>query len=75
MNFETLRTWAEINLDSLKNNFEQIRSMVPAKTQIMAVIKADGYGHGAVQTAKTLEQHTDFFAVAMLDEGLSLIHI
>ncbi len=67
------RTWAEINLDQLKHNLQVIRQAAGVQTKIMAVIKADGYGHGAVELAKTYEKNgVEWFAVSNLDEALQL---
>ena len=48
------RSCVEIDLDALKANFEQIRKATTPGTGILAVVKADAYGHGALETAKTL---------------------
>lgn len=67
------RTWAEINLDAICRNLEEIRRITGPEAGIMAVIKADGYGHGAVELAKTYETAgVDWFAVSNLDEALQL---
>ena len=67
------RTWAEINLDNLKFNFKNIREKTSKNAKIMAIIKADGYGHGAVQLAKVLRKEgADRFGVALCDEGIQL---
>ena len=67
------RTWAEINLDALRHNIEAIRSAIPPKTGIIAVVKADAYGHGDGYIASELEQlGIRFFAVSNLEEALSL---
>ena len=50
------RTWAEINLDALKQNYQAIRDTVRPETEICWVVKADAYGHGAVFVARTLER-------------------
>lgn len=64
--------YAEINLDNIKHNILEIKKLVKDKT-IIAVIKADGYGHGAVEVAKVLkEEGIDFFAVAMISEAQEL---
>ncbi|HJV16625.1 MAG TPA: alanine racemase [Bacillales bacterium] len=66
-------TWAEISLDDIKSNFLQFRQHVKQPTKIMAVVKADGYGHGAVEIAKTTNQMgADYLAVALLDEAITL---
>jgi len=54
MNFE--RVHAEINLDNLLFNVREIKKVIPEDSKIMAVIKADAYGNGAVETAQTLEK-------------------
>ena len=48
------RVYASVNLDNIRYNIRQIREYIPKKTKIMAVIKADGYGHGAVRIAQEL---------------------
>ena len=47
------RTWAEIDLDHLTHNFEVIRRRVGDKVKLLGVVKADGYGHGAVEIASS----------------------
>ena len=67
------RTWAEIRLDNLIYNFKNIRQKTDKKAKIMAIIKADGYGHGAVQIARALKKEgADCFGVALCDEGIQL---
>lgn len=66
-------TWAEINLDAISANVRSLRSHLPGKTEIMAVVKADGYGHGAYQAAVTaLNAGATWLGVALLDEALEL---
>ena len=48
------RSCVEIDLDALKHNFEQIKKVTAPGAGILAVVKADAYGHGALETAKTL---------------------
>ena len=62
--------YATLDLIAAAHNLRQIRSVVPA-AKVMAVIKANAYGHGAVRIAKALAE-ADAFAVARLDEGLVL---
>ena len=73
---KTSRSWAEINLNNLEFNFTQIRQRVKAimpEAKVLGVVKADAYGHGAVQAARTLERAgADFFAVATALEGVEL---
>lgn len=67
------RTWAEINLDALAFNMRNIRKITNKDAMIMAVIKADAYGHGVTECAKTLlENGADRFAVATLNEAMEL---
>lgn len=73
MHYQNNRTWAEIDLDSLRHNFQVIQQHVAPGTKILAVIKADAYGHGAVPLAKLYTQMgADYFAVATLDEAIQL---
>jgi alanine racemase len=66
-------TWAEIHLDNLAFNFQSIKSFVGKDLKYLAVIKADAYGHCAVECAKYLEQAgIDWFGVALPEEGVEL---
>ncbi|ERI11730.1 alanine racemase [Aneurinibacillus aneurinilyticus] len=65
--------WAEINLDAIGKNIQTFRKHIPAETKIMAVVKADGYGHGAYRVAqKALSEGAEWLGVALLDEALEL---
>jgi len=67
------RTWAEIDIDHLAHNFEVIRRHVGGKATLLGVVKADGYGHGAVTIAKRLEQlGAGYLAVSNIDECAEL---
>ncbi|TKI57632.1 alanine racemase [Brevibacillus antibioticus] len=66
-------TWVEVDLDAIRANLETFKRHLPEKTGIMAVVKADGYGHGAVHVGKeALASGADSLAVALLDEALIL---
>lgn len=66
-------TWAEINLDAVDANIKQIKQSLSKKTEIMAVVKADAYGHGAIEIAKqALKSGATALAVALLEEAISL---
>lgn len=66
-------TWAEINLKNLAFNFNSVKEFIGEKISFMAVVKADGYGHGAVCCAKKLEEAgIDWFGVALPEEGFEL---
>lgn len=67
------RAWAEIDLNAIENNIREIRRHVGSSVKIMGVVKADGYGHGYLETAKTLLGNgADCLAVAVLDEAIQL---
>lgn len=66
-------TWAEIDLGAIEHNIEQVKQILPSHCDIIAVVKADGYGHGAVQVAqKALMSGATFLAVALLEEAMIL---
>ena len=67
------RTWAEVDLDAIAHNIREIRKITNPNAQIMAVVKADAYGHGFLEVTKTLlENGADRLAVAVLQEGKQL---
>src|SRR6185295_12703161 len=66
-------TWAEIDLDALAANFHIVKNRVGADVKVMAVVKANAYGHGAVECARRLESEgADWFGVALPEEGIEL---
>ena len=66
-------TWVEIDLDAIANNVRILRDVVGPTVQIMAVLKADGYGHGAVKIARTaLNNGVQWLGVACVGEALLL---
>ncbi len=66
-------TWAEINLDNLAHNFRVMKQAVGADVAIMPAVKADAYGHGAVECARALEREgAEWFGVALPEEGVEL---
>ncbi|OGO78486.1 MAG: alanine racemase [Clostridiales bacterium GWB2_37_7] len=65
--------YAEINLDHLAHNIREVKRLAGKESQVMAVIKADGYGHGSAKIAQTLlDNGADRLAVAVLDEAIEL---
>lgn len=69
------RAWAEIDLAAIRQNFTAVKAHADAhKCRVAAVVKANGYGHGAVRVAEELENRcgADFFAVATLPEAMEL---
>ena len=69
---ENTRIYAEINLENIRKNIQSVREIVTPNVKIMAVIKADGYGHGAIQCADATRNFADAYAVATIDEALEL---
>jgi alanine racemase len=66
-------TWAEIDLNNLASNFNVIRNRVGDVARVMAVVKANAYGHGAVQCARRLvKEGAEWFGVALPEEGIEL---
>ena len=66
------RVYATVNLDAVASNMKSMRENLPASTLIMGSVKADGYGHGSVPIAKTIEPYVFGYAVATIDEGIIL---
>ena len=65
--------WAEIDLDAIAHNVRELRRITRPTARLMAVVKADGYGHGAEAVARTaLANGADMLAVARIDEGVHL---
>lgn len=66
-------TWAEINLDNLTHNFRAVKTAVGAGVSVLAAVKSDAYGHGAIECARSLEKAgAEWFGVALPEEGLVL---
>ncbi len=66
-------TWAVVSLDALKQNYLTIRNHLGAGARLMAVVKANAYGHGAVECARALESvGAEWFGVALIEEGIEL---
>ena len=68
MNYDN--TYVEIDLDAISANFDAIASK--AGINVMAVIKADAYGHGAIPVARLLEEKSSFFGVSSVAEAMEL---
>lgn len=69
----TKRTWAEVSLDNIAHNYKVIRNNISNNAMMCCVIKADAYGHGAVQLAKLYEElGADWFSVSNIEEALEL---
>ena len=75
INYKNMKrdAWVEINLDSIEHNVLEIKKILPAKTKLLSVIKADAYGCGSIEIAPTLlASGVDIFGVASIDEGMQL---
>ena len=67
------RSWAEIRLGAIQHNYRAVRARLADGCRMMAVVKADGYGHGDVQTATVLQQAgVEWFGVSNLEEAIHL---
>ena len=70
---ESEKVNAEVNLGAIENNYRIFRDMIGTKCRLMSVVKADAYGHGAVEVARRVAKcGCDAFAVATVDEGIIL---
>lgn len=69
----THRAWVEVDLGAIRRNVQAIRRLLRPSNQLMSVVKADGYGHGAVMVARTaLSAGASWLAVATIEEGVQL---
>ncbi len=66
------RTYASIHLHAIKRNIDAVRQTLQAHVKLMAVIKANGYGHGAVAVGHALQDAVDYFGVATIEEAIEL---
>lgn len=73
MEYKLNRAWAEVNLDHIAHNVHEIQRITNEKAEIMGIVKADAYGHGVMEVAKTLLANgVTRLAVSMLDEAIQL---
>ncbi len=70
MNFE--RVYAKIDLNAIGKNVAGVRERIPSHSMIMAVIKADAYGHGAIAVSEYLDDKVDWYGVSNVYEGIEL---
>lgn len=66
------RTYASIDLHAIRHNISEVRKHIRKETKIMAVVKANAYGHGAVPVARALEDLVDAYGVAIIEEAIEL---
>jgi alanine racemase len=65
--------WVEINLAAITHNLQEVRRLVGPNVDIMAVVKAEAYGHGAIPVAKAaIAAGASWLGVAMPEEGITL---
>ena len=67
------RAWVEVDLSAIKHNVHQLKSLLTAPTELMAIVKADAYGHGAIDVSQTvIEAGATWLGVATIPEGIQL---
>lgn len=66
------RVWAEVDLDAIRANIITMKNCVPNGKKLLAVIKANAYGHGAIELARELDDLADYYGVACIDEAIEL---
>ncbi|MEI9812828.1 MAG: alanine racemase [Acidobacteriota bacterium] len=68
-----MRSWLEVSLGRIRGNFRAVRELVGPSVEVMPVVKADAYGHGALEVARVLEDEgSRWLAVSNADEGIAL---
>ena len=70
--YQYYRLWADVDLNAIRSNILKVQKNLSERVKTCAVVKADGYGHGAVQVAEAVADLVDFYAVATIEEGLEL---
>ena len=66
------RVEADVDLSAIRRNIETMKACIPKEKKLLAVIKANAYGHGAIQVAEVLDDLADYYGVACIDEALEL---
>ena len=67
------RSWVEIDLNQIKKNYQIYKAQLPENTKVMAVVKADAYGHGDIKIAECMQQcGVELFAVSNIEEAIRL---
>lgn len=66
------RVEADIDLDAIRTNIQTMKNKIPEGKKLLAVIKANAYGHGAIEVAEALDDLSDYYGVACLDEAVEL---
>ena len=68
------RIYAKIDHEAIEHNIDLVKDKIGKETKLLLVIKADAYGHGSVELAKTFSEKADYFAVAEMNEAVELRH-
>ena len=66
------RCWAEIDLSAIRHNAEVAQEFAGSDKKLMAIVKADAYGHGVLEVARTLAPYVNMFGVANVQEALEI---
>ena len=69
---EYFRTYAKIDLGAILHNINEAKKRIEKHVKIMAIIKANGYGHGAVALGNFLKNEVDYYGVATIEEAMEL---
>lgn len=72
MDHKYYRVEADVDLDAIRTNIRTMKSLIPENKKLLAVIKANAYGHGAIEVAEALDDLSDYYGVACLDEAVEL---
>ena len=64
------RVYAAIDLDAVESNMRAMKDSLPPTTSMIGVVKTDGYGHGAVPVARTIDPYVEGYAVAAIERRL-----
>jgi alanine racemase len=68
------RVYASVNLDAVESNMKAMAGNLAEGVAIMGVVKTDGYGHGAVPVAKTIDPYVMAYGVSTIEEAVNLRH-
>lgn len=67
------RAWVEVDLSAVQHNVRQLKSLLTAPTELMAIVKADAYGHGAIDVSQAaIKAGATWLGVATIPEGIQL---
>ena len=66
------RVYAAVDLDAVEENAGAMKAVLSEGTKIMGIVKADGYGHGAVPVAHAIDPYVDMYGVAEIEEAVNL---